>query len=297
MIFFQLIKLSIFSYIGNSTSRLVAAISFYLVLALPPILMLLTLFVDNLIMSNAVQEQIRVGLGQLFDESAVQTIFDIAQNVRNRPHPNIWLTIIGIVSAWLSATGASAQIHYALNEIWGVRTIKGINNTIFHFIKTRLMAFVVILSVIILAIVGLIITTLTNIFYEFLLSYLSFNTYYLVHLTNFSLSYILYFIVFAAVFKYVPDVELKWKHVWTGALLTTVLFGFGRYLIGLYLVQMSIYSPYGVAGSLVFLLLWIFYSLQIFFFGATFVQVQNEYKGEKIRPRWRAEYINESKNS
>ena len=159
------------------------------------------------------------------------------------------------------------------------------------------MAFVVILSVIILAIVGLIITTLTNIFYEFLLSYLSFNTYYLVHLTNFSLSYILYFIVFAAVFKYVPDVELKWKHVWTGALLTTVLFGFGRYLIGLYLVQMSIYSPYGVAGSLVFLLLWIFYSLQIFFFGATFVQVQNEYKGEKIRPRWRAEYINESKNS
>ena len=113
----------------------------------------------------------------------------------------------------------------------------------------------------------------------------------MVGLVNVSVSYVFYAIVFAAIFKYVPDVELKWKHVWQGALFTTVLFGIGRYLIGLYMVQLSLYSPYGVAGSLVFLLLWIFYSLQIFFFGATFVQVQNTYKGEKIKPRWRAEYI------
>jgi membrane protein len=261
------------------------------VLALPPTLMLLTLLVDNLIMSNAVQEEIRLGLRQLFDENAVKTIFEIAQNVRDRAYPNIWFTIIGIISAWFSATGASAQVHYALNVIWKVRVVKGISNSIFHFIKTRVIAFVTILSIVILAVAGLIITTLVNVFYEFLLTYLSFKAYYMVGLVNVSVSYVFYAIVFAAIFKYVPDVELKWKHVWQGALFTTVLFGIGRYLIGLYMVQLSLYSPYGVAGSLVFLLLWIFYSLQIFFFGATFVQVQNTYKGEKIKPRWRAEYI------
>lgn len=282
------------NYVYNGTSRWVAALSFYLVVALPPILMLLTLLIDRIVTGELIIEQIHRGLRTMFDEKAVQTILEISQNVRNRPQTDLFFTIVAVASAWFSATGASAQIQYALNTIWGVRGSYGIGNTIFHFVKSRLIAFVIILSVLVIAVAGLIVTTVVNVFYEFLLRYISFGAYNWLQLINFITSYVFYFVVFAAIFKYVPDVVLRWRDVVGGAILTTVLFAIGRYLIGWYFVQTHAYSFYGVAGSLMLLLLWIYYSLQIFFFGANFVVVQYKSNYPRVIPRQRAQLIDDN---
>lgn len=282
---------AVWYYYADDMPRMAAAMSFYLLMALPATLLLVTLGLDNVIQNQIVQEQIHHTLRRMFDANSSETILGIANNIRTHHYPNIWFSLLAVLSALVSATGASAQLQYSLNKIWGVKANPNWSNTLLHLLKSRILGIIFFVLIVLLAIVGLVASSLLNIFYDFIIQYISIGKYNLLYIANFGISYILYFFVFAIIYKYVPDVILRWRDVLPGALLTTFLFGIGRYLIGQYVAQLSAFSPYGVSSSLVVLLIWVFYSLQILFLGGEFIKASFLLQKKVVTPQWYASIV------
>lgn len=288
----SLLKNTFHTFSANNASRLGAALSFYTVLSLPPMLMLLITFVGAFFGEQAVKGELDTQLTEIVGAETAAFISGIAENATST-QSGIGLTIVGILAALFSATGVFVQLQDALNTIWKVRPKSGTGNSIWTFLRSRLISILIILNIALLIVAVLIAGAFINFFSAYLASSFSIFAFYIIGTTNFLVSYGLFILIFAAIFKYIPDVSLTWRQVWAGAIFTTLLFGLGRYLIGLYLSHSDATSAYGVTGSLVILLLWIFYSSQILFLGAAFTKSWNQLKGEVIAPRNHAVKIQE----
>jgi membrane protein len=286
-----LLRDTVYAYLEDDAPRLGAALAFYVLMSLPPALMLISSLLTKFIDAQLVQGQMNSQLVEILGERAATIVVQIVQNSEFRPKSNWGYTLIGIFSAWISAMGASVQLQASFNTIWGVRVKAGTGNVIWNFVKGRLLSMVILLSIGAFVTTGLIVTTILSTLNEYISGWISNASFYSIYIGNFVMSYLLFLLIFAIMFRYIPDVVLRWRDVWVGAVLTTVLFGIGRYLIGLYLSQMDLINAYGVAGSLVVLLLWVFYSLQILFFGVEFTKILYEHKGKRIRPYKHAEKI------
>jgi membrane protein len=274
-----LLRDTVYAYLEDDAPRLGAALAFYVLMSLPPALMLISSLLTKFIDAQLVQGQMNSQLVEILGDRAAAIVVQIVQNSEFRPKSNWGYTLIGIFSAWISAMGASVQLQASFNTIWGVR------------VKGRLLSMVILLSIGAFVTTGLIVTTILSTLNEYISGWISNASFYSIYIGNFVMSYLLFLLIFAIMFRYIPDVVLRWRDVWVGAVLTTVLFGIGRYLIGLYLSQMDLINAYGVAGSLVVLLLWVFYSLQILFFGVEFTKILYIQKGKRIRPYKHAERI------
>jgi membrane protein len=168
--------------------------------------------------------------------------------------------------------------------IWKVKAKPG-GSVIRGLIRDRLRSFALVVSTGIILLASLIVSAVISAIKTFMKDQLYELPAYLSNFTSSAVSFVIIYLMFMAVYKILPDVHLKWKSVWIGALVTTVLFTLGKYLIGLYLGTSTFGSTYGAAGSLVILLLWIYYSSQILFLGAEFTQVYANRYGEGIVPR------------
>jgi membrane protein len=190
-------------------------------------------------------------------------------------------TILGVVTLVIGASGVFLQLQDALNTIWGVmpRPDMGIKG----FIKSRILSFALVVAMGFLLLVSLVVSAGLAAVDSFLNANLPAGG-LLARLLSMIISLTVITLMFAMVYKYLPDVEIAWKDVIIGAFVTAVLFNFGKYLIGLYLGHSSVASVYGAAGSLVVLLVWIFYSAQIVFLGAEFTQVYASKYGSHIQP-------------
>lgn len=282
---FIILRRTFEAYFEDDAPRLGAALAFYTVLSLPPALMLITAVLTNFLDAQTIQGQLNTQLHLVLGTRVATVLESVVNTASYRPKASFGYTIIGIFSALLSAMGASVQLQSSFNIIWRVRVKAGAGHAILKFFRDRLLSMVFILVLGFFVVLGFVSSTILGIVGEYLPIWISSTWSKIIYFGNFMVSYALFFIVFASMFRYVPDVELRWRNVWLGSFVTTILFSLGRYLIGIYLGRIDIVNAYGVAGSLVLFLLFVFYTLQILFWGAEFTKIWYLYTGNEIKPR------------
>lgn len=265
-------------YNHDKVPRLAAALAFYTVFSLAPVLLIAVAGAGFIYGEQAAQGQLFNSLSGLIGNDAAGTIQGILENMR-KPGAGIVATIIGLVTLLLGATGVFAELQDSLNTIWGVQPKP--KRALRTIVGERFASFLMVLGIALLLLISLLISTVLSALTGILGDRLSgFLTAPLDLVISFGITAVL----FALVYKVLPDVQIGWKDVALGAGLTAVLFIVGKSLIGLYLGRSGISSTYGAAGSFALLLLWVFYSAQIFFIGAEFTKVFARWRGRAIQP-------------
>ncbi|ALS98721.1 ribonuclease BN [Lacimicrobium alkaliphilum] len=259
-----------------------AALAFFTVFSIAPILVVVVTLVGLVIGERAVQGQLFEQLeGTLGSEAAgvVQTAVINSQIDQS----GIWPAVIGIAATIVGATTVFAQMQQSLNQIWDV-TPRPTRNSLWVFIKSRLLSLTIILAIGFILLVSLLLSVALRGVMAFAEEWLPVPGWAMVGM-ELVLSLLVITLLFAAMFKILPDVLLSWRDVLLGAFITAVLFTVGRSLISIYLAYTATASAYGAAGSLALLLLWVNYSSMILLFGAAFTRAHLEGRGMSVRPK------------
>jgi membrane protein len=277
----ELLKSATKEWNEDKCPQLGAALAYYAVFSLAPLmLVLLGVFGSIYGGSEQAREKILEQLRYLIDPNGLKVIQEIANNAA-QPKAGILAAAIGILIALFGASGIFGQLQDALNTIWDVKPKPG--QGIWGFIRARFLSFAMVAGVCFLLLVSLTVESLLRGLHNYLQSivpgghYLGLAVFYV-----FDLAIIV--LLFAMIFRYLPDAKIAWRDVWTGAALTAILFLIGKFLLGLYLGSGAAGSAYGAASSLVTLLLWVFYSAQILLFGAEFTKVYANTYGSPVQP-------------
>ena len=266
-----LFKTTFNEWLEDKAPQLGAALAYYTVFSLAPLILVLLAIVGVIFRNdpNGAWERITEQMSYIMDPSGVQVVQDIAKTAA-KPSAGFWASVIGIALALFGASGVFGQLQDALNTIWGVKAKPGA--AIWDYIRVRFLSFAMVAGICFLLLVSLTIEALLKGFSHYLEQTLpggaamGFTIYMTVDLC-------LVVLLFALMFKYLPDVQVRWRDVVVGAAMTAVLFLIGKWALGLYLGSGAAGSAYGAASSLVTLLIWIYYSSQILLFGAEFTQV------------------------
>ncbi len=259
---------------------LAAALSYYMIFSIAPILILVIAVVGFIVGEQIAQEEVFAQLESFFGSENAASIRTVLQN-QFSPSSNITATIIAVVTILFGATTVFAQLKQALNLIWGVEPKPG--RGVKSFIQTRILSILMVLGIGFVLLLSLIISSVLSGATTWL-EKLLFIPSFVWSLVDLVISLSLTTLLFGQIYRVLPDVRIAWKDVAVGAGITAVLFTIGKSLISLYLGNSSIGSAYGAAGSFVIVLVWIFYSTQIFLFGAEFTQVWSRRYGSQIRP-------------
>ena len=247
-----------------------AALAFYTILSLAPLLILVVALSAFLFGKAGAQEQILSQFRQLVGEDGARVIESVLTSA-DKPSAGLVASVIGVVTLLLGAAGVLVELRESLNRLWDVQ-IKKRAGGIIGFLRGKILSLGMVLAFGFLLLVSLAVSaglTASGKFFAHL-GVLPPSAWEVV---NFLLSMAVVAALFALIFRFLPDVRLPWRDVWRGAVLTAVLFTIGKTLIGFYLGKAGVGSAYGAAGSLVVLVVWIYYSAQIFFFGAMFTRV------------------------
>jgi membrane protein len=263
----------------DNASQLAAAIAYYTIFSIPPLLIIALAIAGHFFNADTAQNQLVAQMGGFV---GAQTADFVKSLLVNSTHSSSGLiaSIISIVVLLAGASGIFLQIQEALNTVWNVP--KKQNRGLIKTIKNRLLSFLMVLAIGFLLLVFLILSAVISI----LIGYLNGSTEntLLPEVINFLVLFGLITILVAMIYRLIPDKEISWTDVWLGAAVTALLFMLGRYAIGLYLTISKSGSTYGTAGSLIVLLIWIYYSAQIFLLGAEFTQVYSKKFGSHIEP-------------
>lgn len=278
---FELFKDTFDSWNKDHAQRLGAALAYYTMFSLGPLLIIVIAIAGLVFGPAAARNQIVGQVQGLVGPQGAEFIQSAIQGA-NRPSASIIATIIGIVTLLLGALGVFGQLQDALNAIWGV-TPKPNRGLIRGIIQDRLLSFTMVLGTGFLLLVSLVLSTVLTAAVKYFGELIPFSATVLEGI-NFFVSFVVITLLFAFIFKYLPDAEVTWKDVWIAALFTSLLFVIGKFLLGLYLGNSTIGSTYGAAGSVIVVLVWIYYSAQILFFGAEFSKVFALRYGKGIVP-------------
>jgi membrane protein len=257
-----------------------AALAYYAIFSLAPLLLIVIAVAGLVWGREAVQGELVGQLRGLVGEQGGEAIQTMIANA-GKHGSGVLATIVGVVTILFGATGVFVELQTSLNRIWDVEPKPGAG--IWGFVKTRLLSFGMILGIGFLLLISLVVTTAVSAVGAWATGLLP-GAKVLVEGATFVVSFALISLLFAMIFKVLPDVRIAWRDVWIGAAATALLFTLGKFLIGFYLAKSSVASTYGAAGSLVIVLLWIYYSAQILFLGAEFTQVYASRFGSNIRP-------------
>jgi membrane protein len=272
----------------DNASRLAAALAYYTLLSIAPLIVFSVAVAGVAFGEEAARGEIAREIGSIVGEQAARAIEGIISHAE-APAAGITSTAIGLVVLLLGASGVFSELASALNTIFDVTTKPG--QGALGFLRHRLFAFAMVLAVAFLLLVSLVLSAGLSAVGHFFESYLPGGE-FVWQLANLAIGLALTTALFALIFKVVPDVDVAWRDLWVGALFTATLFSLGKSLLGLYIGKSAATSSYGAAGSLVALVLWVYYSTQVFFFGAEFTQVLARRFGGSIRPSARALSLN-----
>ena len=266
------------------------AIAYYTLFSLTPLLVITVLIaaavlgqlglVDG---TEDVRQRVVQQIGSTIGKQPAEQIAEMISQAGNSGHSR-FATFGSLAILAFGATAMFAQIQVAMNTAWGVEPVPH-GYGIKMFISKRLLSFGLVITVAFLLLVSMILSVMLQTLGDFITSKLSTQLDSLVPLLiQTVLNYFVITLVFAMMLKILPDAKVRWRDVWVGALITSTLFGMGRFGISIYLSQTHIDSGYGAAGSLVLLLVWIYYSAMIFLVGVEFTQVWTRYHGQPIIP-------------
>jgi membrane protein len=257
---------------NHQAARLGAALAFYAILSIGPLLLIVISVAGLAFGDGHTRGYLLAQMQHLVGNEGARAIGDILSNSSNKGK-SVTATIVGLLTLLVSASGFFGQLQAAMNVVWNVPKEQ---SNLMDFINKRLLSFGMILGVCLLLLFSLVVSAaiaaVTAMFGT--LPALAMDA------GNTVISFGVTTLLFAVIFKVLPDVDIRWREVWVGAAFTAVLFSLGKYLIGLYLGRSALSSTYGAAGSLIVLLVWIYYSSQVFLFGAEFTQVWARMMGD-----------------
>jgi membrane protein len=276
----SLLKETISEIGEDKVPRMAASLAYYTLLSLSPLLVVAVAVSGLVFGQDAARGQIAGQLSQFFGPQASDAIEAMIAHART-PSSGVLGTVVGVVVLLLGASGVFGELQDSLNTIWEVKSKP--NRGVVGLVRDRFISFTMVVGVAFMLLVSLVISAGLHALGEWF-TRLGAGTEWLWEGINFAVSLGVISLLFALVFKVVPDVKIAWRDVWTGAVVTALLFGLGKFLIGIYMGKASVASPYGAAGSLVVIVVWVYYSAHILFFGAEFTQVYARARGASVEP-------------
>ncbi len=281
-----LLKEALNQFVSDNAIKLSASLSFYTILSLPPLLIIIIYLVGIFFGTEAVKGEVFIQINGLVGNEVARQIHEMIKNIKLS---NDNSAIIGIITLLISAMGVFIELQDSINLIWGLKA-KPERGLIIIFLKHRLMSFSMIVSMGFLLLVGLFINSIMNIILKQSKYFFPGMAVYLFHVLNTAILFIIITLLFVVIFITLPDGKMIFKDAILGAVFTAILFMIGKSVIGLYIGISSISSFYGVASSTIVILLWIYYSAIILYFGAEFTKVYALSLGNKIIPNEYAVY-------
>lgn len=276
-----LIKATTAEWWYDNTFRLAASLAFYTIFSLAPILLIAIYIAERIFGPGSATQQIVGEVEYLVGYHGGQAIEQIAGNVQ-RIEGTAWTITLGIIMLIVGATVFFAELQAALNQIWDVKSTPT-RYYLLQLIRTRLVSFAMAVAVGFLLLVSLLISAALQAAKDYAGDALP-EWARVWAITGGIVAFGLTMLLFALVYKVLPDAKIRWRDVWIGAMVTAALFTLGKYLIGVYLGQMAFGSTYGAAGSFVVFLIWVYYSALICFYGAEFTQVYTRRYGKRVEP-------------
>jgi membrane protein len=270
-----------------------AALSYYTFFAIAPLFVIVLAIAGLWFGEEAARRELFGQLNQLVGKDggdAIQALVAAA----NKPKAGLWAGALAGSALAVAATGVFMQLQDSLNRVWNVRPKPG--RGFQNFIRRRLLSFAMILAVGFLLLVSLVFSAVLATVGNFLGDFVTGRD-VLLKALNFIISLGIITTLFAMIFKWLPDVKIAWGAVWWGGFITALLFNIGKFLFGVYIGRSSVASAYGAVGSLVIVLLWVYYSAQILFFGAQFTRVYTVKFRMETTPVSGAEIARDSKIS
>jgi membrane protein len=269
------------AWFADDPFRLGAIIAYYAVISLPGLLVIILNLVGSIWGYEIVQGQLTSEFSAALGSDAAKAIETIIAETQ-QADKGILSTIFGIGTIIFGATGVFYQLKLSLNDIWKIKPNP--DAKIWKVVLDRVLSFAFVLVIGFLLLVSFIITAAINALNDYIDNVLPDILVYVTYALDFALSIGIISVLFALMFKYLPDAKIKWKTVWIGAVITSLLFVIGKSLLGLYFGQVDPGSTYGAAGIVVLVLLWVSYSSMILFFGAEFTYVYSERYKSGIEP-------------
>jgi membrane protein len=277
---FSLMKEAFNDWMEDKALRLSAALAYYSVFSIAPLLVIAIGIAGLLLDDAAVRGQLSKTLSSYVGPIAAQGAEEMVKSAA-KPGHGLMATVIGFATLMIGAGGVFGQLKDALNSIWEVKSLSG--SGVRGFIRERLLSFGMVLVIGFLLLASLLATTAIAGFSHFLEARFALPS-FIWGVLNFLVSMSLSTILFALIYKILPDAKIEWRSVWVGAGLTALLFELGKFGLSFYLGRESTASSFGAAGSVVLLLLWVYYASCILFFGAEFTQVYARAAGHAIAP-------------
>lgn len=275
--YWAVFKEAFWKWRSDKASRLAASLAYYTLMSLAPLAVIMVAIAGLALGEKAAEGQIARQIQGTIGPAGATVLQDILKKA-HRPEAGIVASAVGLGILLISASAVFTELQDALNTIWEVpeRPWRGIA----AFVKERLMPFGMILGIGFLIFVSLLLSATVEAVTRYVGSALPIPAIVL-HAVNFGVSFAVVTLLFAMIYDVLPDVRVPWSDVWTGAAVTSLLFTIGKTLIGVYLGSASVGSAYGAAGSLVVFLVWVYYSAQIFYFGAEFTRAYSNRRGSR----------------
>ena len=273
-----LLKSTISACLKDNVQRMSAALAYYTIFSLAPLLVIAIAIAGLVFGEDAARGEIVGEIQELVGQDGARAIQAMIQSAYHPGH-SVVATIIGIVMLLLGATGAFSEVYDALNLIWRVNQES--STAVRTIIKARFMSFGMILIIGFLLLVSLVVSAVLAGISKYASSFLPAPA-PLLHFVDFLFSLAVVTVLFAMIFKVLPEMKIRWGDVWAGATLTALLFTVGKFVIGFYVGKSVSASSYGAAGSLVVVVAWIYYSAFILYFGAEFTQVYAHQCGSRL---------------
>ena len=280
----HLIKTTVIAWSDDYAPSMGAALAFYTLFSIAPLLLIVLSITGFVFGAEAARGEIAGQLQNLMGEQSALTVQALLQNI-NKPSDGIVATIIGILLLLIGATSVFGELQSALDRIWRAPE-RPTASGIIAFLRSRLLSFGIIFGIGFILMVSLIFNAALSAVSQW--SSLQFKQWFIIlNGVNIVFGFVMTTAMFALIYKYIPSVKIRWGEVWIGALITAILFTAGKFLIGLYMTTSAVASGFGAAGSVVALLVWVYYSAQIFLLGAEFTWAYSTIYGSrsKIKPK------------
>lgn len=270
-------------WVDDKAPRLGAALAYYTIFSLAPLLVIAIAIVGFVLGDEAARGGVANEISSIVGPQAAEAIQTMIANAGQQKGSGIFATIFSVILLLVGASGVVVQLKESLNTVWDVPEKKSAG--VWGFIRTRFLSFAFVLGMGFLLLVSLLLSTFLAAAGKYMGD--AIPMVWLMNILNFVISFGVITLLLALMYKFLPDIKLPWKDVWLGAVVTAALFTIGKFALGVYLGRSSVASAYGAAGSLVVMLVWVYYSAQILFFGAELTQVYSRrygaWKGTKKR--------------
>jgi len=261
-------------WLAHKDARMGAALSYYSVFSIGPLILIAVAVAGFVFGREAVQGEVTNALKGLLGENGAQAINGMLASA-DKPREGLVATVVGIVTLIFAAIGVVVQLKDAFNTVWEVEEPKAAG--IWGFVRTYVLSFAAVLAIGFLLLVSMVMTAGLAAAGKFVGSYVPEAA---LQITGFLVSFAMISLLFAMMFKWMPDAPVRWRDVWLGAIGTAALFEIGKFLIGLYIGKQGLESTYGAASSLVVVLIWVYYSAQLVLLGAEFTHAQAKQRGD-----------------